>query len=90
MIERTLKIPAIRPEQPTSCKDETPPRPTGAQPVNPLAQPDAWHLVLTDVYVLAFPISIKASGLEPWKSTQDLVNQIRLQLPHLHAPEGTL
>lgn len=62
MIERALKIPAVRPEQPTSYKDETPPRPTGAQPVE---QPDS-RLVpqwATGVAVSGIGIGVGAIGI---------------------------
>ncbi|GGP90234.1 hypothetical protein [Streptomyces melanogenes] len=59
------------------------------KPCSPWSQRGAWHLVLTDVYELALPIPIRAGALGPWKPSQDLVGQVRLQLPHLHAPEGT-
>ncbi|GHH55644.1 hypothetical protein [Streptomyces candidus] len=52
------------------------------------AQPDTHHLVLADVYELALPIPWLHGQLGPWRPTQDLVDQVLLQLPHL-APEGT-
>lgn len=54
----------------------------------PWAEPGCFHLVFTDVQELALPIPIDGA-LGPWKPTQDLVDQILLQLPDLHAPEGT-
>ncbi|MGW2331650.1 hypothetical protein ACWC5C_38695 [Streptomyces sp. NPDC001700] len=69
----------------TDCHQD----PDGAEPCSRWAQPGAWHLVLADVQELALPVPITAGALGPWKPTQDLVEQIRLQLPHLHAPEGT-
>ncbi|MGI5532530.1 hypothetical protein ACQEVX_35715 [Streptomyces syringium] len=52
------------------------------------AQPGGWHLVLADVQELLLPVPFPRGALGPWKPTQDLVDQVRLQLPHLHAPEG--
>ncbi|MFK8905884.1 hypothetical protein [Streptomyces sp. YS-3] len=66
----------------TGCHQDA----VGAAPSSRWAQPDAFHLVLTDVQELALPIPWLKLG--PWRPTQDLVNQLLLQLPHL-APEGT-
>ncbi|WP_372412036.1 hypothetical protein [Streptomyces luteireticuli] len=54
---------------------------------SPWAQRDAHHLVLADVQELALPVPAKGA-LGAWKPTQDLVDQILLQLPHLR-PEAT-
>ncbi|MDX2565011.1 hypothetical protein PV371_35900 [Streptomyces sp. TX20-6-3] len=56
-------------------------------PCSPWAQADAWHLVLTDVHELPLPIPAVRGQLGAWKPTQDLVDQVRLQLPQL-APES--
>ncbi|WP_331762458.1 hypothetical protein [Streptomyces sp. NBC_01508] len=53
----------------------------------PWAEPGRFHLVFADVQELALPIP--AGALGPWKPSEDLVDQVRLQLPDLHAPEGT-
>ncbi|MCX4799898.1 hypothetical protein OG497_39340 [Streptomyces sp. NBC_01242] len=58
-------------------------------PCTPWAEPGRFHLLFTDVQELALPIPIQAGALGPWRPTQDLVDQVRLQLPDLHAPEGT-
>ncbi|WP_329169438.1 hypothetical protein OG709_35855 (plasmid) [Streptomyces sp. NBC_01267] len=56
----------------------------------PWAEPGSpFHLVFTDVQELPLPIPIPAGALGPWKPSEDLVDQVRLQLPDLHAPEGT-
>ncbi|WP_328541109.1 hypothetical protein [Streptomyces sp. NBC_00344] len=55
----------------------------------PWAEPGRFHLVFTDVQALALPIPIPAGALGPWKPSEDLVDQVRLQLPDLHAPEET-
>ncbi|MEU7253701.1 hypothetical protein [Streptomyces sp. NPDC045251] len=57
-------------------------------PCSRWAQPDVHHLVLSDVQELALPIPWLNGQLGPWRPTQDLVDQVLLQLPHL-APEGT-
>ncbi|MGW2393928.1 hypothetical protein ACWCYK_31220 [Streptomyces lydicamycinicus] len=61
---------------------------TDAPPCSPWAQPGAHHLVLADVQELALPIPITRGQLGPWRPSQDLVDQILPQLPHL-APEDT-
>ncbi|WP_331756432.1 hypothetical protein [Streptomyces sp. NBC_01568] len=62
----------------TDCHQD----PHGSPPCTPWAQPEAWHLVLTDVQELALPIP--AGGqLGPWKPTPDLLSQVLQQLPDL-------
>ncbi|WP_186784537.1 hypothetical protein [Streptomyces sp. CBG33] len=68
----------------TDCHQDAP----GTAPCSKWAQPDAFHLVLTDVHELALPIPWLHGQLGPWRPPRDLVDQILLQLPHL-APEGT-
>ncbi|MGG7568980.1 hypothetical protein [Streptomyces sirii] len=68
----------------TDCHQD----PDGTELCSPWAQHGAHHLVLADVRELALPIPIKAGALGPWKPTTELVDQVRLQLPHLHAPKG--
>ncbi|WP_331720666.1 hypothetical protein OG543_30125 (plasmid) [Streptomyces sp. NBC_01178] len=49
---------------------------------SPWAQRDVHHLVLADV--LELPLPVPATGALPaWKPTQDLVDQVLQQLPHL-------
>ncbi|WP_369384235.1 hypothetical protein [Streptomyces sp. cg36] len=49
---------------------------------SPWAQRDVHHLVLDDVHEL--PLPVPATGALPaWKPTQDLVDQVLQQLPHL-------
>ncbi|WP_331725501.1 hypothetical protein OG596_38190 (plasmid) [Streptomyces sp. NBC_01102] len=49
---------------------------------SPWAQRDVHHLVLTDVHEL--PLPVPATGALPaWKPTQDLVDHVLQQLPHL-------
>ncbi|MCY0930866.1 hypothetical protein OTB20_32680 [Streptomyces sp. H27-H1] len=49
---------------------------------SPWAQRHAHHLVLADVHEL--PLPVPATGALPaWKPTQDLVDQVLQQLPHL-------
>ncbi|MFJ4865976.1 hypothetical protein [Streptomyces sp. NPDC088748] len=62
----------------TDCHQD----PDGSPPCTQWAQPEAWHLVLTDVQELALPIP--AGGqLGPWKPTPDLLAQVLQQLPDL-------
>ncbi|MFJ9412465.1 hypothetical protein [Streptomyces sp. NPDC101393] len=68
----------------TDCHQDA----AGADPCSPWAQPGAFHLVLADVQELALPIPWLHGQLGPWRPTQDLVEQVLFQLPHL-APEGT-
>ena len=49
---------------------------------SPWAQRNVHHLVLDDVHEL--PLPVPATGALPaWKPTQDLVDQVLQQLPHL-------
>lgn len=51
---------------------------------SPWAQRDVHHLVLADVHEL--PLPVPATGALPaWKPTQDLVDQVLQQLPHLRS-----
>ncbi|WP_370424343.1 hypothetical protein AB8O64_36940 (plasmid) [Streptomyces sp. QH1-20] len=68
----------------TDCHQD----PDTTVPCSRWAQPGVWHLVLADVQELPLPIPVQRGALGPWKPAQDLVDQVRLQLPHLHAPEG--
>ncbi|MEU5902317.1 hypothetical protein [Streptomyces venezuelae] len=54
----------------------------GAPLCSKWARPGAWHLVLADVQKLALPIPARGQ-LGPWKPTEDLVAQVRQQLPDL-------
>lgn len=65
----------------TGCHQD----PEGAPPCSPWAQPDANHLVLTDIQDLALPVPA-AGALGPWKPSHHLVEQVLLQLPHLRPP----
>lgn len=56
--------------------------PDGSPPCTEWAEPGQWHLELTDVQELALPIPARGQ-LEPWKPTEDLVAQVRQQLPDL-------
>jgi hypothetical protein len=49
---------------------------------SPWAHRDAHHLVLADVQELALPIPARGQ-LGPWKPNEDLVAQVRQQLPSL-------
>lgn len=60
----------------------------GTAPCSRWAQSDVHHLVLAGVQELALPIPWLHGQLGPWRPTQDLVDQVLLQFPHL-APEGT-
>ncbi|MDT0493676.1 hypothetical protein RM717_24555 [Streptomyces griseus] len=68
----------------TDCHQDAP----GTTPCSRWAQPDAFHLVLADVQELPLPIPWLNGQLGPWRPTQDLVDQVLLQLPHL-TPEST-
>lgn len=57
----------------------------GSELCSPWAQAGAHHLVLADVQELALPVPA-TGALGPWKPTQDLVDQVLLQLPHLRPP----
>ncbi|MCX4490002.1 hypothetical protein OG890_39645 [Streptomyces anulatus] len=64
--------------------------PDGSPPCTPWTQPGAWHLELSDVQALALPIPTRGQ-LGPWRPTDDLVDQVLQQLPHLRpcpAPEA--
>ncbi|WP_143065991.1 hypothetical protein [Streptomyces sp. CC53] len=54
----------------------------GSPPCTEWAQPGAWHLELGDVQALALPIPARGQ-LGPWRPTEDLVDQVLQQLPHL-------
>ncbi|MGR8012261.1 hypothetical protein [Streptomyces sp. A5-4] len=62
----------------TDCHQD----PDGSPPCTEWAQPEAWHLVLTDVQELALPVPI-GGQLGPWKPTPDLLEQVLQQLPDL-------
>ncbi|ROQ65275.1 hypothetical protein EDD95_8137 [Streptomyces sp. CEV 2-1] len=56
--------------------------PQDAPPCSPWAQPGAWHLVLANVQEL--PLPVHAHGqVVPWRPTEDLLDQVLQQLPHL-------
>ncbi|WP_030704904.1 MULTISPECIES: hypothetical protein [unclassified Streptomyces] len=54
--------------------------PEGTPPCTEWAQPEAWHLVLTDVQELPLPVPARGQ-LGPWKPTADLLRQVFQQLP---------
>ncbi|WP_409239369.1 hypothetical protein [Streptomyces sp. PA5.6] len=62
----------------TGCHQD----PDGVPPCTLWAEPGRWHLELTDVQELALPIPARGQ-LGPWKPTEDLVAQVRQQLPDL-------
>ncbi|GAA4759394.1 hypothetical protein [Streptomyces sanyensis] len=62
----------------TGCHQD----PDGSPPCTEWAQPGAWHLEVSDVQALALPIPARGQ-LGPWRPTEDLVDQILQQLPHL-------
>ncbi len=62
----------------TGCHQD----PDGSPPCTEFAQPGAWHLELGDVQALALPIPARGQ-LGPWRPTEDLVDQVLQQLPHL-------
>lgn len=62
----------------TGCHQD----PDGSPPCGPWAEPGRWHLELADVQELALPIPARGQ-LGPWKPTEDLVAQVRQQLPDL-------
>ncbi|AJC62011.1 hypothetical protein [Streptomyces sp. 769] len=62
----------------TGCHQD----PDGSPPCTPWAEPGRWHLELADVQALALPIPARGQ-LGPWKPTEDLVAQVRQQLPDL-------
>ncbi|MFF6794287.1 hypothetical protein ACFY9C_35055 [Streptomyces filamentosus] len=56
--------------------------PAGAPPCTPWALPNMAHLELADVQALTTPIPARGQ-LGPWRPTQDLLDQVLRQLPHL-------
>ncbi|MEV6549256.1 hypothetical protein AB0M57_11145 [Streptomyces sp. NPDC051597] len=62
----------------TGCHQD----PDGSPPCSEWAEPGLWHLELVDVQELALPIPARGQ-LGPWKPTEDLVAQVRQQLPGL-------
>ncbi|PWI05704.1 hypothetical protein DIZ27_37890 [Streptomyces sp. NWU339] len=62
----------------TGCHQD----PDGSPPCGPWAEPGRWHLELMDIQELALPIPARRQ-LGPWKPTEDLVAQVRQQLPDL-------
>ncbi|MGI5485122.1 hypothetical protein [Streptomyces lavendofoliae] len=62
----------------TGCHQD----PDGSPPCTEFAQPGAWHLELSDVHALALPIPARGQP-GPWRPTEDLVEQVLQQLPHL-------
>jgi hypothetical protein len=62
----------------TGCHQD----PDGSPPCTEFAQPGAWHLEISDVQALALPIPARGQ-LGPWRPTEDLVDQVLQQLPHL-------
>jgi hypothetical protein len=62
----------------TGCHQD----PDGSPPCTEFAQPGAWHLEVSDVQALALPIPARGQ-LGPWRPTEDLVDQVLQQLPHL-------
>ncbi|MFJ2080670.1 hypothetical protein [Streptomyces anulatus] len=62
----------------TGCHQD----PDGSPPCTEFAQPGAWHLELVDVQALALPIPA-CGQLGPWRPTEDLVDRVLQQLPHL-------
>jgi hypothetical protein len=67
----------------TGCHQDT----DDTAPCSPWAQPGAHHLVLADVHELPLPVPC-TGALGPWRPSQDLVDHVLLQLPHL-SPEAT-
>ncbi|CAL9637724.1 hypothetical protein SUDANB120_06251 (plasmid) [Streptomyces sp. enrichment culture] len=62
----------------TGCHQD----PDGSPPCTEWAEPGCWHLELANVQELALPIPTRGQ-LGPWKPTEDLVAQVRQQLPDL-------
>ncbi|MFG2977752.1 hypothetical protein ACGFYY_32770 [Streptomyces sp. NPDC048331] len=62
----------------TGCHQD----PDGSPPCTQWAEPGRWHLELTDAQELALPIPARGQ-LGPWKPTEDLLAQVRQQLPGL-------
>nr|WSW64516.1 hypothetical protein OG513_38920 [Streptomyces sp. NBC_00998] len=62
----------------TGCHQD----PDSSPPCTPWAQPNAWHLELTDIQALALPIPARGQ-LGPWRPTEDLFAQVLHQLPDL-------
>ncbi|MFG2227914.1 hypothetical protein [Streptomyces sp. NPDC048644] len=68
----------------TGCHQDT----AGTPSCSLWARPGDHHLVLADVQELALPIPWRRGQLGPWRPPQDLVDQVLLQLPRLHASEA--
>ncbi|MFE4061190.1 hypothetical protein ACFXP3_33705 [Streptomyces sp. NPDC059096] len=64
----------------TGCHPDCHPAPGG--PCSAWAQPGMHHLVLADVQALALPLPC-IGALGPWRPPQSVLDQVRLQLPHL-------
>ncbi|PJN36710.1 hypothetical protein CG747_32200 [Streptomyces sp. CB02959] len=62
----------------TGCHQD----PDGSRPCTPWSEPGRWHLELAGAQELALPIPARGQ-LGPWKPTEDLVAQVRQQLPGL-------
>lgn len=62
----------------TDCHQD----PEGSPPCTPWSEPGRWHLELADVQELPVPIPARGQ-LGPWKPAEDLVAQVRQQLPDL-------
>ncbi|MGW5816474.1 hypothetical protein [Streptomyces noursei] len=62
----------------TDCHQD----PDGSPPCTPWSEPGRWHLELADVQELPVPIPARGQ-LGPWKPAEDLVAQVRQQLPDL-------
>ncbi|MGA4960246.1 hypothetical protein [Streptomyces lavendulocolor] len=62
----------------TGCHQD----PDGSPPCTEFAQPGAWHLEISNVQALALPIPARGQ-LGPWRPTEDLIDQVLQQLPHL-------
>ncbi|WP_236247007.1 hypothetical protein [Streptomyces sp. CC210A] len=62
----------------TGCHQD----PDGSPPCTEWAQPGAWHLEVSDVQALALPVPARGQ-LGPWRPTEELVDQVLQQLPHL-------
>ncbi|MCX4451676.1 hypothetical protein [Streptomyces sp. NBC_01789] len=56
--------------------------PEDTPPCTPWAHRDAWHLVLDDVQKLQLPVPARGQ-IVPWRPTNDLLDQVLQQLPHL-------
>ncbi|MDX2922759.1 MULTISPECIES: hypothetical protein [Streptomyces] len=60
----------------TDCHQD----PDGARLCSPWAHTEAWHLELADVQELPLPVPARGQP-DPWKPTDDLVDQVLQQLP---------